>query len=378
MRQMSRKVSLTVICDGKSQLIFYNTLPYATMSPLAASEKSKIESAYEDPLMEVFSYFEGFPTSPDISVRSSSGTEVNGRATYVIEARRKDNHHSLRVVVDKASELPIESIFSNPTQNFESERKTEYAYNKSYPDSLFSISNTKEIVNAKREQSILAKKWTQPKLDTKTTPVYESSISPDGTIWICFGEDNTSYVKSAPAEVICDGVKYVGAFDWSSEYSSTGQGFLVNKKAMMISAFVPIHEPTGRPTTATIRFGAIDRNKRDFFPAPPSGASEMRVELNLDKHDFPDYARPFGFDHMARNLSTPLWHAKALAREKESDLLGAAQAYEQEAEACKQFVEYVAFRPLREAARLYEMLGQLDKATELRSRADELERTRIR
>ena len=92
----------------------------------------------------------------------------------------------------------------------------------------------------------------------------------------------------------------------------------------------------------------------------------------------PEYMIGLGWQKEFLRVGISLWRKKGEAREALGDLKGAIKAYENEIKAYESFVIYASYKPMLKAAACYEKLGNIEKAAQLREKAAELQKSRLR
>ena len=378
-------IFMTAIDDGYQTLQNYQKLPFAVLRKKDQTEKGESEAI--DPLKEALAILDGNSDKSVYSYSTLQGKVVNGRETYVINYSRSDIQRTLKVIVDEETNLPIESFCrdeADPKRNIGvQEIHTTYLYNRSYDSALFSFKTGKRVIDLNTERNKLQKDWAQAKSVKGNAPIYASSITPDGTIWIAFGVESLDRLDKVPSEIVANGTTYIFSHDSSAAIRSINANFRIAGRHIVITSFVPIKEVSSLPTDAIVQFGSRVQTEEGQINAGKIGfidrvENPQRVPLEVEGLNLPSYMATLGFDRSFIYESARLWKTKAEYHEKIGDLLGAGKAYEAEAEAWKNWVEYKGFEPLRKAAECYRQLGNLEKAANLSLRADKLEATRIR
>ncbi len=380
-----------IVSDGKTSQKEYQQLPYV----VRYASDSTADTAGDqpgDPLKEALKYVEGDPDRRNFKYSTSPGKVIDGHQTYIIKYAHfnrpgEEAQRAIEITVDQKTNLPLE-YFCHDAPNIEQNRPAYdihaiYRYNEVMDPNLFSFKTSKQIIDTEVEMAKLATKWKQIPVPKDRSPILDARVTNDGTIWVAFGVKDLDVNEPVPSGLIVQGIRYRLA--WSVPVESTTRNWLMNGRQVAFSAFVPVHEAAVEPREMTVQFAARTREGDDrswiavaLAPDSLDGSLEETYHLTKQAGTYPSYLPVMGFDREPISLPTKLWHTKAVEREKTGDLIGAARAFESEADAWEHFVVYMAMKPLREAARIYTQLGQLDRAKELKAKADEYDRTRVR
>ncbi len=379
----SRALRVTYISNHEDVMMNWERLPFVTIS------KANIDDFYgeDDPLKIAIANYTGNNVSEQYDVKTADSKPIDGHATYTLSYVSKEppsnsidkttkDKQSFQIVVDAATNLPIESKYRREEKDVVGDIKYRYVYNRQYSQSLFKMTSQKPIIYSDKERKRLTDKWMNEKSEADFAPIYSATISPEGTIWIAFGVKNYEEVSSIPTEITGDNnVKYVIGTEQPYACQDSNSETHGEFSGVVFSPFIPIYDQSAVPKTAQIKYGLRATNKK---PESDQEAKFSTVKLGLDSWNIPNYFPAFNKGRDMLTFPIDFWRSRAVARRELGDVLGAAKAFEQQAEAYKSFVEYGGYKPLLEAAKCYEILGILDKAKALRVRAAELQRTRVR
>jgi hypothetical protein len=379
----SRAQKMTYISDQIQVMMDWERLPFATIS----QENTDEFYGQDDPLKIAIANYAGTSSPNQYDVRSADTAPIGGRPTYTLSYSSKTlpsnsmdlttkDKQSFQIIVDSNTNLPIESTYQSDSNGVLGEIKYRYAYNKSYPDKLFSMKSNKPLLYPDIERQKISKEWAKAKKTGNHAPIYSSSISPEGTIWLAYGSREAEIPQSVPSELIApNGVKFVRGFERSYTWQSNNKELLTGLPGLTLTPFIPVYNQATLPSSIQVRFTT---RIGDHADAMQGESFYKTISLSKENWNIPSYFPAF---HLGRDmLSFPIefWKKRADARKDFGDTLEAAKAFEQEAGAYKNFVEYAGYKPLIEAADCYEKLGELDKAKELRAKAAELQKTRVR
>ena len=377
----------TYIEDHETTLRSYGRLPFALLVPRSSIENKESDEAYSNPLKAEIDFLQGSGNPSDYTYSSSKGDIVNGQRTYVINVARADTKQSIKVVVNEATDLPIE-VFEHDepvpgTNRVQSDFHKVFEYNKKYDPDYFSLGTEKTVIDVAIEEEKLRKKWAEVAVTKDHAPIYASSVTSDGSIMIAYGVKDTDQMGIVPSEVVAAGAKYALSTEFQLGGFSNSEGFLIHGLQVIVATFVPIYDPVELPSRIQVRFGTRPPLKDG---QPSFGKVDQIIdtikpesfEAETEQYLCPMYMAVLGQDKYFLVCPAYRWKTKGEAREKLGDIRGAAVAFERAGDAWKNFVEYMGYKPYREAARCYDLLGDQDKANKLREHAAELERTRVR
>lgn len=380
----SRSLGMTSISNQTSSMTDWDRLPFATIGKFDVGD---VLDNQEDPLQIAITSYTGGNASEEYNVTTFDSAPRDNRPTYTLSYVSKglpkgaiytstEDKQNFEILVDSKTNLPIESSYFRNTKGVTSEIKFQYAYNKTYPESLFRLETKKPILFPETERRKLAEKWSKVKIDGNHAPIYSASISPEGTIWIAFGVKEYEAVSSVPSEiVVSNGAKYVrGSERPYTLQPKDGENF-GDRKDVIFTPFIPIYDSHSLPAKVGIKYAKRETYKDS---AGSDEAKIVSVDLIANSWNIPSYFPSFNMGRAILEFPLNFWRTRAKARQELGDTLGAAKAFEAEADAYKNFVEYGGYKPLLEAAKCYESLGSPEKATALREHAAELQRTRIR
>ena len=371
---------LSTIFDSRQRWLSYESLPFATIEPTDPADTKWLEGFTEDPLASAMSILDGNPDPSAYTLKTSNGP--NG--TYIIDYSRNDGDPKrgstiLQIVVDQATNLPFESREMIHFEWGTEEIKTTYKYGVKFDSHIFEIDRKKKAYDLKSERVRLANEWSKVKSDGYHAPIYSSLMTPDGTVWIAYGidvkiDDEKPFVQ-IPCQLVNGSAKYILATEFPTTYTSIAKDFTVHNGPALIAAFVPVNEAAPESESFRIRFGT--RKLRENTEQS-SEASSRLLKIMKEPMALPEYMIGLGWQKEFLRIGIQLWRKRAEAREALGDLKGAIQAYEGEIKAYENFVIYASYRPMLKAAACYEKLGNLEKAKELRTKAAELQKSRIR
>ena len=379
----SRSLKMTYISDQVRVMMDWERLPFATI----AQEDTDEFYGQDDPLKIAIANYAGTSVSDQYDVKSADSAPIGDRPTYTLSYSAKElprnsidltskDKQSFQIIVDSNTNLPIESTYRSDSKDVLGEIKHRYAYNKSYPDTLFSMRSSKLMLYPDIERQRLSKEWSKTKRVVNHAPIYSSSISPEGTIWIAYGSSDEAVSQSVPSELIApNGVRYVRGFERSYTWQSKNKELLTGLAGVTFTPFIPVYGQVALPSSIQIQFATRPGDHPDALQGE---SSYMTVSLSREKWNIPSYFPAFHYGREMLSFPMEFWKKRAEARRDLGDTLEAAKAFEQEAGAYKNFVEYGGYKPLLEAAKCYEKLGNTAKAKELRAKAAELQKSRIR
>ena len=373
---------LTLIADRTHRMTNYDKLPFVTVSHHSESEWKKNYQDYFDSPLKAATYEISSTNNPeDYTCETRPGKPKGGQPTYIIEYKRVQDVETTQVIVNAETNLPIESIRHSEFHGVGEDTRNEYRYNQRINSDLFSFKTSKQVIDVQAEQGKLSQRWSETKILIGSSPIYSTTVTPDGSIWIAYGVKDWEKLDSVPSEVNAAGVKYTLAKELPTSSASFGRDFRIRGNQVMIATFVPIYDPVKLPSNVDIRFGSrqiVDARPVDKVDKVFDSPALQGVEVQTESMPIPHYLPVFGFDREYLTTEARLWERKAQAREQLGDNAGAADAFERSGRAWEKFVIYMGYKPYREAARLYEKLGQIEKARKLRTLADELYKSRIR
>ena len=370
----------TTIYDARKRWLSYEALPFSTIEPTDPADTKWLEGFTEDPLAFAMSILDGNSDPNAYTLKTSSKPD----GTYLVDYSRNDGDPkrgttTLQIVVDQASNLPLQSL---QTMRFEwgsEDIRTTYKYGIKVDPQLFEIDRSKKLYDLKSERESLASEWSKVITDGYHAPIYSSSMTPDGTVWIAFGADgkidSEIPLVQAPCQLVNGSTKYILATEFLTTYTNIAKDFTVHNGPVLIAAFVPVKEVAPESGTFQIRFGTRKpmENIEESSEAP-----SQHLKVSKESMALPEYMIGLGWQKEFLRIGITLWRKKAEAREALGDIKGAIQAYEGEIKAYENFVIYASYRPMLKAADCYEKLGNLAKAKELRTKAAELQKSRIR
>ena len=375
---------LTIISDSKVQWTNFKRLPFATIEPADPTEIKFMTDFVKDPLASAMSALDG---NSDPNVYSLK-TENLPNGTYVVHYSRNDGGSkrgatTLRIVVDQANDLPMESFQNSKYEWGSQDIHTTYRYGLKLSPQLFEIDRSKKVYVAASERQKLSDQWSKVKPDGTFAPIYSATVTPDGTIWVAYGAndkiDSDNPLVQVPSQLISGSKKYVLAMElpthYDYDYANVNKDFSVEGKPAVIAAFVPVGDPALDSSDFRMRFGT--RKLGENTEQSPEAHSQT-LSLKKETMALPEYMICLGWQKEFLRVGTTLWRKKAEAREAIGDLKGAIRAYDAEAKAYENYVIYASYRPILKAADCYEKLGHLEKAKELRAKAAELQKSRIR
>ncbi len=368
----------TLIDDSQKSLRSYEGLPYVCLFAQNEKVSKQVEWDNKDPLKETLSILDGSPDPKDYSYTSSPGKMVEGQSTYVIDYRRADSKSTIKIVVNEQTNLPIESYGTSQYRQGEyQETRTTFRYNQKYDPKIFSFDTNKQVIDIAAEREKLKQKWSDVKVEAGRSPIYSASVATNGSIWIAYGVKDPYVLNNVPAEVVVDGQSYLLAMSYVTGWQPINKDFLIHGKEVMIAEFVPLDDSVNLPSRASIRFGNQVQSYSVDFPlyrrvSVPDEAKAIAVELTPETLICPSYMPCFGYDRDPIYASTKFWHVRAIGREAKSDLAGAAEAFEKEAQSWDTYSEYMGYKPYAEAARCYRLVKNTGKANRLTSISEKL------
>lgn len=373
----------TVISNSQWNLIDYKDLPFATLT-----KTSPDELVETDLLKSLLALLDGNPDKNVYKYSTSAGQTLNGRQTYVIDYSRADTNQKMHVIVDATTDLPIEATMLRGPDDFHGitteENRITYVYNNTYDPKLFALPTNKKIVNPDTEKISLKLRWEEnAKVAPGLPPIYETTVGPDGTIWVAFGVKEGSNVEKMPCEVVVNGKRYLHVIDLPASFHAINDDFRVGGRQLIMTPFVPAYDDGTLPTKAEIRFakrieeqpegGALGK-----IPEKLDDAVSQTYELKPESEVVPSYMPSLGFDRERLSMPIQFWRKKALARQKLGDYVGAIDAYQHEIRGWEGFVRYKANEPMLGEASCYQALGNQAKADQLIREAEALKRSRVR
>ena len=371
--------SFTMIFDSQKTWTSYQGLPFSTVDRSDANMDKSIKEFAQDPLAAAMSVLDG---NPDSSVYKLKTTPAQN-GFYTIDYSRNDNANrnptTLHIVVEEATNLPSESLHTTHFDWGTQEVRATYKYGNRIDANAFEVDRSKTLYDMKSERHKFAIEWSNIKSDSSVAPIYSASMTPDGTIWIAYGMEDVFTDKPKknfiPSGLIAGSAKYIFAWEFPASFASINKDFRIKGKQVVFAAFVPLYASTQLTTNMLVQFGSREIQKPGEIS---SEAPTKKVSMTAEKLSLPEYMIGFGFQREFLRASITFWDKKAQARQALGDLPGAIEAYEEEVKAYEAFVVYASYRPMLKAADCYEKLGNLEKATQLREKAAELQRTRIR
>ena len=377
----------TYIEDHETTLRSYERLPFALLAPRSSIENKQSDDAYSNPLKAELDLLNGSGDPNDYKYSSSKGELVDGQRTYVLTVSRADTKQSMKVIVNEETDLPLE-VFEHygpvpGTNRVLSDSYKVYKYNKKYDPDYFSLDTEKQVIDVAAEEEKLRQKWSQTPVLASHAPIYSTSVTSDGSIMIAYGVKDTEHMGFVPSEVVASGTKYALVMETQLGGYSSSEGFLIHGLQVIVATFVPVYDPVESPSIIQVRFGtrSPQREGQSSFGKIDKIIDTIKpesFEVTVDPYICPMYMAVLGHEKDFLVCTAYRWKTKGEAREGRGDVRGAAMAFELAGDAWKNFVEYMGYKPYREAARCYDLLGDRDKAKRLRDHAAELERTRVR
>lgn len=380
----SRSQGLTSISNQTNSMTVWDRLPFAT---IGKNDVDDVLNNQEDPLQIAIASYTGGNASEEYNVTSFDSAPRDNRPTYTLSYVGKErpkessdntaeDKKSFKILVDSKTNLPIESSYFSNSKGVTGEIKYQYAYNKTYPESLFRLETKKPIIFPEIVRRKIAEKWSKVQVDGNHAPIYSASVSPEGTIWVAFGVKDYEVESSVPSEIVAsNGAKYVRGSERPYTLQPKDNENFGDRKDVIFTPFIPVYDNKSLPAKVGIKYAMRETYKDS---AGSDEAKIVSVDLIANSWNIPSYFPSFNMGRAILEFPLNFWRTRAKARQELGDTLGAAKAFEAEADAYKNFVEYAGYKPLLEAAKCYESLGSFEKATALREHAAELQRTRIR
>ncbi len=381
--RMGTGIEFTILANSQWNLIDYSHLPFATLTKTPESEL--VET---DLLKSLLALLDGNPDKKVYKYSTSSGEPLNGRKTYVIDYSRADTNQKMHIIVDAATDLPIEAYMWRGPDDFHGitteENRITYTYNNTYDQKLFALPTNKKIVNPDKEKVSLKRRWEEnAKVAPGLPPIYETTVGPDGTIWIAFGVKEGSNVEKLPCEVLANGKRYLHVIDISASFRAINEDYRVGGREVIMTPFVAAYDDGTLPTKAEIRFakrieGQPEGGALGKIPEKLDDAISKSYELKPESEVVPSYMPSLGFDKERLSMPMQFWRKKALARQKLGDYVGAIDAYQHEIQGWNGFVRYKANEAMIGQATCYAAMGDQAKADILMKQAKELKQSMVR
>ena len=375
-------LKVVYLADRTHEMRNYENLPFITISHHSTEYwQREYQGYFDNPLKIALFETTGTNTPGDFTISTHAGLPREGQSTYILEYKQASIGRVTKITVNSETDLPIESSSEDDYRGAHNEVRTEYRFDQKIDPALFSFKTSKPVIDVQAGQEALKISWVNHTTISGVAPIYSTSVTPDGNIWIAYGVKSSAKRNSAPSEVTNAGKEYVLAHEIPMSFGSYGRDFRLFDNEIIIAMFVPVYDVGLLPETVDIRFGSrIELNGTSTGKVEKVFASPVLRSMKVQRESMPipQYLPIFGFDREYLSIESKTWEKRAIALEGHGDVAGAAKAFERSGHAWEKFVVYMGYKPFRESARCYEKLGQVEKAKELRSMADKLYESRIR
>ncbi len=349
----------TTIIDSGLDYRDHSDLPYILKSKVAVYPRQE-QDAMTDPLKNSLQLVGGMRSD---FVRTD-GITYQGSKAYSLKLNSK-GRKIFELIVQKSTNLPLAVTVNNPGSAKVKPFKYRIDYSYVPPSNLSSLLKpdpTKYIVDQDADKASFADTWSKIQSSPDSPTIYNSSISPDGTIWITFGVIEGSKNCWTPLRILDKNYAQSSCFLMNSYGNS--KDFRVLGYQVMTANYIPVDPSAPKPTMVIVEFG-----NKPAFSAEPKDMLRKTVtcQLTHEERDFPAHFPCFTEEVPLVFLASNQFRVRANVLKKRGDYLGAGKAFEKEHHVLEE-AQYLHFNiPLNAAIACYEKLGMKAKVRELKA-----------
>jgi|GEM_PF-1904994 hypothetical protein len=370
--------NLSILKDGQ-RLMDWERNPFVTIRPITSEE---IEEMSHDNLTALDYVKKFVMAGSSTMVRTahiSDHEPINGRPVYALSIRGDQEHYEAIILVDKLTNLPIQSDFGmdDPRPEFKTSRTgvhTEYSFNKPLPASLFALTSKKKIIQAEVGLKHLEGQWKKPIASIGGTDIRNITQTADGMIWIATTPNRIFTPVPLPTHLTdAHGTQFVRLNDIvPSWYGDDQRATTLFDKRFAIMRFAPLYPHAKIAEELILEFESRKIYPDELEHKPKERPATLVIHPAFTTAAIPGYFEPLGIGPAQIFKNQDLWKARGKEFEAKQDWKNAAAAYEQYADVRYHWVKYSAWEPMLKEASCYRKLGQAEKAVELEKKAEAL------
>ncbi len=376
--RQGQPMAMRFVARDGLQLWDYGNLDHATLKPLDESNLQAALSQGEDALDYVKKSIDmGYAGQPRTVEIIRDHAPVDGKAAYALTLDRAADKYHAEILVEKGNDLPISSEISvehlSPYGNRMVRYRNFYHFNRTIPDSVFSLKSDKQVVNLPNSQAELVKAWERPIATVEGTEVRDAAVMNDGSIWIAVTTrdpqkpNELDHIVTLPTSLTTpEGVVYTRTQDVTpSAIMQTSHYFDFVEKGVhedtYVAVFVPLTVNPATPKKVTVSFAhrypwCLGHSGPDGVTEEPL-ANPLTLAVHSESEDRPSYFTALDLDHFGFQLPLTVWDARATALEKAGKPAEAASAWEQAAEQYRFFLPGHGAKMIKDAAKDYTAAG---------------------
>lgn len=364
--------SVALIFSGKTKVVDYKGLDYATIQPADARKELNLDDSGALNALELAKRWVRFGSDdePPITKLTQNGS------TYTIQVEKKGEGLRSEIIVDSSTDLPISARLTGEKRGQPVEMFQRYRFNVPLSDAMFKPNPAKKLVHLKSAEAAQVKSWTKPLAVCEGTNVHAVNTTLDGVIWVAVSAGNSESAMLPSSIDAGNGVTYARADDvFPTAGPDQVKMFTIAGQLVYVFVvpFVPLSNTPELPGRIDVKFARrpakLTANSVDEIALDSPLKQPIQVLSIRETGALPSYFPALNLTEEFLRIPMALAKTRCLAFEKQERWQDAAEAYLAAVPAYEAFVDRAIQIPYREAARCYRKIGQTAEAERLEALA---------